>query len=109
MNAVPNYNRFPGPGDLWRPADEAEPAFDMADAADNVERRMPDWERSELLCTVAETAPVLVWLAANAEIPPHLRGDFRRLLAAAESVQDLVAMEYDALNDSGDMEVGDDD
>lgn len=114
MSAIPNFlhsgrgNPARGPGDLSGPNDpQNEPlddGLDLAEAADQVASRMSEDEVAELLCDVAETKDVLVWLAGMVDFPPYLRGDFNRLLDRAENVHELVAMEHAALNEAPDLD-----
>jgi hypothetical protein len=101
MNAQPNYFRMKGPGDLPHPNDpqnEVEPAFSRDEAALNVLRDMPDWQRSETVERLADSVDLLAWIERNVSLPVSMVQDFFCLKESATAIRAALNAEYEALN-----------
>lgn len=94
-----NYNRMPGPGDLYSPKDE--PAFGWDDACGNVgDALIRSGDVGELVEILANAYPMLCALG-QADIAPGNLHDYRSLLRIASEIRDRVNQEYNTLNGIG--------
>ena len=105
MSAQPNFNRFPGmgdlPGDSLNPnsPDYVEPVFGMDDAAALVaDKLIKDDEVGELVTDVAEARGLLAWIWRETVIPAHYRSAWMALERHAKSLEAKVSAEYETLN-----------
>ena len=105
MSALPNFNRFPGFGDLAGDSsnsnspDYVEPVFGMDDAEALVADRLAkNGDVAELVNEVAEACALLAWIGREAVIPAHLRGAWQCLSDKSVQLCRMREREYEILN-----------
>lgn len=104
MNAQPNYQRMPGPGDLPgdntnpNSPDYVEPAFAEWEAMRNVADDMDADDRAVILGDLADAAGWLLWALRQDNLPKGAKAKLDLLARHARTLEAKRDAEYRSLN-----------